>query len=236
MRSICLRRPNRRVAALIVCCVGVLLLAAPAEASTVCDIAEPVVEAGAQEIVFTVIVDCEAKAVSSEQSVLVGMSLYATGSRAETAVEAHINKSDESISTFSDDVADWQIQQKPRARRKDRRVLVQDEQYDTQGGAPLDLAVQEVTLGPAPAKTKLTFRITAAQAVGRDGFIIAVWPTSQKNSCDKADQFARDGCTKFGFVIGDFGGIYPFDAYPGMATETNEKVDGKPIWIAEKFR
>ena len=99
-----------------------------------------------------------------------------------------------------------------------------------------DFKAQVVRIDKAGAPVTLRFEDGLALTTGKNYVLFAVWPASARRPCEKSD-YARSGCRRDGYVIGDGNGVSPLLAYPGLETHRAEPHSSpSESWIVERFR
>lgn len=70
-------------------------------------------------------------------------------------------------------------------------------------------------------------------------YLFAAWPASARTPCEKDSEYARSGCRRDGYVIGDDSGVNPLAVYPGLEINHFSYPGGDwtvERWIVERFR
>ncbi len=68
--------------------------------------------------------------------------------------------------------------------------------------------------------------------------LFAVWPKNQVSKCDRKDKYARSGCARYGYVVGD-AAVAATDFFPGVEITNFVHPSGEwtsERWIVERFR
>lgn len=113
----------------------------------------------------------------------------------------------------------------------------------TDGDTPsFDFPAQTVKIKQKNEKIVIQFHADQ-KAMGDDKryFLLAAWPASARKSCDKKDEYARSGCRRDGYVIGDDYGVYPLTVYPGLEVnhvrdDAKDEEWSAERWIVERLR
>ena len=97
-----------------------------------------------------------------------------------------------------------------------------------------DFPAKTIRIQRIGERLTVTFQGNEDDLAGKDHFLFAVWPAAARRGCDKASEYARSGCLRDGYEIGNAAGVEPLATYPGM--EINEfEQDGNGRWTSERW-
>ena len=86
--------------------------------------------------------------------------------------------------------------QKPCASgRCERWIYTDDGDADT-----LDIAPKVIKPAQQGARQAITFSVPTAKLKAQTHFVFALWPATQRKSCDRQSEWARPGCKELGFA------------------------------------
>jgi hypothetical protein len=210
--------------------------AAGAAQTRSCALVAPSVRQTGATATFEIVIDCEssvswARPFPVGKDILVGLTVYA-----DPGVEAKLRGDGGGLQGRTLDTAP-QIGNALKKSTQSASVLV--------SGKPkwIVLSDEDAESYDLPAKVlridKDSKRITVqfqgdAKVADKQYMLFAAWPGSARKKCTK-DSYARSGCLRDGYVIGDLSGVSPIAAYPGL--EINDLGEYRSErWIVERFR
>lgn len=109
-----------------------------------------------------------------------------------------------------------------------------------EGAESHDFAAKVLRVEKAGMRITLRFEDDEKAIAGKQHFLFAAWPGTERKPCKKAAKYARSGCRRYGYVIGSGAGVQPIAAYPGLEINHFEHPSGEAWtserWIVERFR
>jgi hypothetical protein len=102
-----------------------------------------------------------------------------------------------------------------------------------------DFPAQVIRIEKGASRIAAKFQAELKYFEGKQYFLFAAWPKGDRKQCKRDDKYARSGCKREGYVIGDDSGVFPIATYPGMEINEMERQgeDWKAErWIVERFR
>jgi hypothetical protein len=109
-----------------------------------------------------------------------------------------------------------------------------------EGSESHDFAAKVVRVEKAGTRITVRFEDDERTISGKQHFLFAAWPATERKPCKKASKYARSGCRRDGYVIGIGAGVEPIAAYPGLEINHFEHPSGEAWtserWIVERFR
>ena len=205
-----------------------------------CALGEPTVSEKGTKITLQIKLTCgvgdaTGAAMATGKDYLIGLTLYALGPRSggDEGVDGLLEKAASGVVPV--DGGDLEIVQKPGPAGKIERRIITDKPFGWTF-KPYDLPAQQLRISAGARAVTFGFTADKEKIAGYNYLLFALWPASQKRACKRDGDRARSGCTAYGYVIGDEGGVNPVDYYPGMATFNSDIVQGLTQWVVEKFR
>jgi hypothetical protein len=221
--------------------VAIAAQSADAQETHRCVLTAPKYQAKGSEVVFEITIDCGSTAANAKpfpigEEILVGLTVYADKQNrlrneddyfsrrvidAAPEVEAALKRTTQSQSVVVAGGPKW--------------IVLQDAEAPS-----YDLPAQVIRLAKDAKRSAVQFQTDQKAITGKQHYLFAAWAASERKPCDRKAKFARSGCKRNGYVIGDDSGVWPIAAYPGM--EINEFVhpNGEEWtaerWIVERFR
>jgi hypothetical protein len=247
MRCLCFKTVDvpswlmRLLGGLLVLCLTVAVSMQAGAAERNCALGEPTVSEKGKKITLQIKLACgdapTGATMATNKNYLIGLTLYALAPRSggDEGVDGFLEKAAPGVAQFSVDGGDLEIVQKPRPTGKIERRIITDDRY-LGTSKPYDLPVQQLRISASAKAVTFDFTADKEKIAGYNHLLFAVWPASEKRACKRDGDRPRSGCTAYGYVIGDEGGVNPVDYYPGMATFNSDTVQGLTQWIVEKFR
>ncbi|MBC7778803.1 MAG: hypothetical protein H7125_01745 [Proteobacteria bacterium] len=229
------------------CLVGLLLVvcntwaAAPPQ-TTPCALLAPKYQHKAGVAQFEITVECAAEAPGSKPfpvgvDMLIGLTVYA----GEDAKTSPMNSADH----FSRRVVDAAPEVRTALDRatQSKSVLMAGSPkwivLSDESAASHDVAAKVVRIVKAGTRLTVRFEDNEKAFAGKQHFVFAAWPATERMPCKKASRYARSGCRRDGYVIGS-GGVAPIAAYPGLEINHFAHPSGESWtaerWIVERFR
>lgn len=244
---VCADRPRAIRAACMA--AGLLLCSAsgaaqtPAARTTPCALLAPNYQAVAGVARFEVTLSCApgqagAKPFPVGVDLLVGLTVYASSGGKASAMNG--------TESFSKRVVDAPADVKAALGRdtqsKDvlvagapRWTVMTDESADSH-----DFAAQVLRVDKAGARLTLRFEDNQKMLAGKKHLLFAAWRAIDRNPCEKDSGYARSGCKRHGYVLGDDSGVEPLAAYPGLEVNHFKHPSGaewtSERWIVERFQ
>jgi len=207
-----------------------------------CALGEPTVSEKGKKVTLGIKLTCGADdptgaTMATGKDYLIGLTLYALAPRSggDEGVDGLLEKAAPGAAQFSVDGGDLEIVQKPRPGGKSERRIITDDRF-VGTSKPYDLPVQQLRISASAKAVTFNFTADKEKIAGYNHLLFALWPASEKHACKRDGDRPRSGCTAYGYVIGDEGGVNPVDYYPGMATFNSDTVQGLTQWVVEKFR
>jgi hypothetical protein len=185
---------------------------------------------------FEITIDCGATAASAKpfpagEEVLVGLTVYAGAS-----ANAQLRDREGSFSRRVIDAAPAVGAALKGATQSKRVTVAGGPKWIVLTDADVesyDFPAQAIQIEKGTSRIAVTFQTDPKSFEGKQHLLFAVWPKADRKQCDPDDKYARSGCKREGYVIGDYSGVRPIAAYPGL--EINEFSGPAGDWTAERW-
>ena len=229
------------------CMAAVLLLCGTFSAAqlptTPCALLAPSYQAVGGVARFNITLSCApgeagAKPFPLGVDVLVGLTVYAGGDGEASPMDQ--------VQSFSKRVLDVPAELKAalgratqskgvRVAGAPRWIVLTDERAQSH-----DFAAKILRVDKAGTRLKLSFEDDEKLIAGKKHLLFAAWRASDRRPCKKDSRYARSGCKRDGYLLGDGSGVAPLAAYPGLEINHFEHPSGdawtSERWVVERFR
>lgn len=204
-----------------------LCLSAPAQAqNAACTLENPGYAGTGLTAIFQIEINCgnvkAGRAYPVGEPLVVGLSLYSpkeVSAKRESYPDTYGTSETEAIQKENPG-------KKERAYVRDQHSLV------------YDFGLKDAVVTRETRKLVVKFEAPLSDVEKYGYMLFAVWPKKQVSKCDRKNKYARSGCARYGYVVGDVS-IAATDFFPGLEITNFSHPNGEwtsERWMVEKFR
>lgn len=219
---------------------AIIAQSAGAQEVSRCALLAPKYQVKASVAAFEIAIDCSPTAVNAKpfsvgEEVLVGLTVYADASVKKQSRGRQPNSRVLDAAPVVAMALEGATQSKTvTVAGGPKWIVLTDEDVES-----YDFPAQAIRIEKGASRIAAKFQAELKYFEGKQYFLFAVWPKGDRKQCERDNKYARSGCKREGYVIGDNSGVFPIATYPGMEINEMEAPSGNwtvERWIVERFR